>query len=60
MLKTGGTVEHLGHIDGLLQLLRCYICLLLVMPHHITSMLASCGPDAKHQEGSGTGKDLGR
>lgn len=58
MLKSGGDVKHLGHIDGLLQLLHCYVCLLLVMPHHITSMLASRGADAEHKEGLGTGKDL--
>ncbi len=59
MLNTGD-VGHLGHIDGLLQRLRCYICLLLVMPHHIYSMLASCGPEAEHKEGLGIGKDLSR
>lgn len=58
MLKTGGDVKHLGHVDGLLQLLRFYICLLLVMSHHINSMLGSCGPNAEHKEGLGTGKDL--
>ncbi len=58
MLKTGGDVKHLGHTDGLLRRLRLYICLMLVMSHHINSMLAACGPNAENKEGLGTSKDL--
>jgi len=31
---------------------------MLVMSHHINSMLAACGPNAENKEGLGTSKDL--